>query len=70
VGERPADLSNARTLPDYVVVDAGLFYHGGRLSLDLSFKNVMNETYFIGNGSSFIFPGEPFSVLGRVAWSF
>lgn len=70
VGERPADLSNAVTLPDYVVVDASVFYRRGRLSLDLNFKNVTNETYFNGNGSSFIFPGEPFSVLGRVAWSF
>jgi iron complex outermembrane receptor protein len=70
VGERPADLSNAVTLPDYVVVDAAVFYRRGRLSLDLNFKNVTNETYFNGNGSSFIFPGEPFTVLGRVGWSF
>ena len=59
VGERPADLSNAVTLPDYVVVDAAVFYRRGRLSLDLNFKNVTNETYFNGNGSSFIFPGSP-----------
>jgi iron complex outermembrane receptor protein len=73
VGERPADLSNALTLPDYMVVDASVFYRRGRLSLDLNFKNfknITNEIYFNGNGSSFIFPGEPFSVLGRVAWSF
>jgi outer membrane receptor protein involved in Fe transport len=65
-----AGAPDALILPEYVVVDARLFYHHGRLSLDLSFKNVTNETYFNGNGSSLIFPGEPFSVLGRVAWSF
>jgi len=70
VGERPADFSNAVTLPDYVVVDASVFYRRGRLSLDLNFKNITNETYFNGNGSSFIFPSEPFQVFGRIGWSF
>ena len=70
MGERPADLSNALTLPEYTVVDAAVFYRRGRLSLELNFKNVTNETYFNGNGSSFIFPGEPFRVLGRVGWRF
>jgi iron complex outermembrane receptor protein len=70
VGERSTDLSNALTLPDYVVMDAAVFYRRRRLSLDLNFKNMTNETYFNGNDSSFIFPGEPFQVLGRVGWSF
>ena len=51
-------------------MDASVFYRRGRLSLDLNFKNVTNETYFNGNGSSFIFPGEPFQVFGRIGWSF
>jgi outer membrane receptor protein involved in Fe transport len=52
-----------------VVLDAAVFYRRGRLSLDLNFKNLTSETYFNGNGT-FVFPGEPFSVLGRVGWSF
>jgi iron complex outermembrane receptor protein len=70
VGERPADLSNTVTLDDYVVLDASVFYRRGRLSVDLNFKNLTNETYFKGNSSGFLFPGGPFTVLGRVAWSF
>jgi len=69
VGERPVDLGNSVTLSDYVVLDAELFYRRGRLSVDLNFKNVTDETYFNGNGT-FNSSGEPFSVLGRVAWSF
>jgi outer membrane receptor for ferric coprogen and ferric-rhodotorulic acid len=69
VGERPVDLSNTLTLSDYVVLDAAVFYRRGRLSIDVNFKNLTSETYFNGNGT-FVFPGEPFSVLGRVGWSF
>ena len=69
MGEREADLSNTLTLPDYVVLDASVFYRRGPLSLSVNFKNLTDETYFNGNGN-FIFPGEPFSVLGRVALTF
>ena len=38
------------------------------LSVSVNF-NLTDETYFNGNGNV-IFPGEPFSVLGRVALTF
>jgi iron complex outermembrane receptor protein len=69
VGERMIDLANSLELPDYVVLDASVFYRWGPLGAQLNFKNLTDKTYFTGN-SRFVQPGEPFTVLGQLTWNF
>jgi iron complex outermembrane recepter protein len=69
VGERMVDLANTLELPDYVVLDASLFYRWGPLAAQVNFKNLTDKEYFTGN-TRFVQPGEPFSVLGQLTWNF
>jgi len=66
VGERMVDLANTVELPDYVVLDASVFYRWGPLTAQINLKNLTNTTYFTGNFRSQIQPGEPLTVLGQL----
>jgi iron complex outermembrane receptor protein len=69
VGDRMLDLDNTLELPDYVVLDASLFYRRGPFGAQVNFKNLTDKAYFTGN-SRFVTPGEPFTVLGQLTWNF
>ena len=62
-GEQFASFSQNVTLPDYVRVDAALFYDvSERLSLQLNIENLFDENYYpSAHGDNNIQPGDPFS---------
>ncbi len=71
VGERPGDLDNTFTIPDYFRTDAAIYYQRNQFRAQLNFKNLFNTRYFeSANGRNRIFPGAPFEVLATVGWEF
>jgi iron complex outermembrane receptor protein len=70
VGDRAGDLDNSFALPDYTVFDAAVFYRYGPLNVQVNLKNFTDEVYFTSRSRTFVEPGEPLTVLGRVTWRF
>ena len=71
VGERPGDLDNTFTIPDYFRTDAAVYYERDQFRAQLNFKNLFDVGYFeSANGRNRIFPGAPFEVLATVGWEF
>jgi len=71
VGEREGDLANTFTLPDYTVVDAGVFYETESLDASLNVSNLFDKDYFIGSFSrNQVHIGEPLTVRASVSIKF
>ena len=71
VGEREGDLNNTFSLPSYVRTDAAVFYRRGRLRASLNFQNLFDVEYYVSARNDVrVIPGQPFTVLGRIAWEF
>ncbi|WP_202924966.1 TonB-dependent siderophore receptor [Myxacorys almedinensis] len=71
VGERQANLDNTFSLPSYLRTDATIFYQRDRLRASLNFQNLFNVDYFQSSyGELEVFPGEPFTVQGKISWEF
>ncbi len=71
VGERPGDLDNSFTIPDYFRTDAAVYYERDQFRAQLNFKNLFDVRYFeSASGRNRIFPGAPFEVLATVGWEF
>ena len=62
-GEQFASFSGNVTLPDYIRVDAALFYTvSDRLSVQVNIENLFDEQYYpSAHGDNNIQPGRPFS---------
>ena len=62
-GEQFASFSQNVTLPDYVRVDAAIFYDvTDRIAVQVNVENLFDETYYpSAHGDNNIQPGRPFS---------
>lgn len=71
VADRPGDLDNTFTLPDYFRTDASIYYRRDKFRVQLNFKNLFDTRYFeSAGGRNRIFPGAPFEVLATVGVEF
>ncbi len=73
VDNRPGDLDNTYTLPNYFRTDAALYYRRNNWRVQLNIENLFNIEYFTSStfGSRLgINPGAPFSVRGTIAVDF
>ncbi|MEH1835221.1 MAG: TonB-dependent siderophore receptor [Nostoc sp.] len=71
VGDRQGDLENTFTLPSYVRTDAAIYYRRDNWRVGLNIKNLFDVYYFeSSSGTTGVFPGAPFTVLGTVSWQF
>jgi iron complex outermembrane receptor protein len=71
IGDRQGDLANTFELPGYTRTDAVIFYNRDRFRAALNFRNLFNTDYFISAQSrARVFPGEPLTVVGSLAWEF
>ncbi len=67
VGRRFGSLDNAYELPGYLTLDASASVRlSTALMLEVFAQNVADETYFTGNSSVTVYPGEPRSVYARL----
>ncbi len=67
LGDRPGDLINTFTLPQYTRWDAGLFYTRGRVYSQLYVENLFDERYASSSIDQFqVFPGAP--INARADW--
>lgn len=73
VGERPGDIDNSFTLPDYFRTDAALFYKRDNWRAQLNVENLFDIDYFPSTsyGSSlYVNPGAPFGISASFAVEF
>ncbi|MEH1840122.1 MAG: TonB-dependent siderophore receptor [Nostoc sp.] len=71
VGDRQGDLENTFTLPSYVRTDAAIYYRRDNWRVGLNIKNLFDVYYFeSSSGTTGVFPGAPFTVLGTISWQF
>jgi iron complex outermembrane recepter protein len=71
VGDRQGDLDNSFTLPSYFRTDAAIFYKRGRFRIALNVSNLFNVDYFeSAYGNLSVYPGQPFTVQGKISWEF
>jgi iron complex outermembrane recepter protein len=71
VGNRFGDLNNSYQLPSYIRADAALFYKRDNWRLQVNFRNLFNQNYFVSNFSDrFVTPSAPFNVSGSFAIQF
>ncbi|MGD1950160.1 MAG: TonB-dependent siderophore receptor [Leptolyngbyaceae cyanobacterium] len=71
VGDREAEIPNDVVLPSYVRGDASIFYNRDNWQAQLSFQNLFNTDYFESTqNTGLIFPGAPFTVVGRISVRF
>lgn len=65
------DTHHTFDLPEYVRVDAALFYERENFRAQVNFNNVTDERYFSGSYNNvYVLPGAPFNVSASVAWKF
>ncbi|MEM9807793.1 MAG: TonB-dependent siderophore receptor [Cyanobacteria bacterium P01_D01_bin.56] len=71
VGDREAEIPNDVVLPSYVRGDASIFYNRDNWQAQLNFQNLFNTDYFDSTqNTGLIFPGEPFTIVGRISVRF
>jgi len=71
VGDREAQIPNGLVLPSYVRGDASIFYSRNDWQFQLNFQNLFDTNYFESSQNTrTIFPGAPFTVVGRVSVRF
>ncbi|ESA33722.1 hypothetical protein N836_20690 [Leptolyngbya sp. Heron Island J] len=71
VGDREAQIPNNVVLPSYVRGDASIFYNRDNWQAQLNFQNLFNTDYFESTqNTGLIFPGGPFTLVGRVSIRF
>lgn len=71
VTEVQANLANTYQLDAYARVDAAVYYQAGpHARLSLNVKNVLDEEYYNTAAGNFVYPGEPLTLLGTVAFDF
>jgi iron complex outermembrane recepter protein len=71
VGDRQGDLDNSFILPSYFRTDAAIFYKRERFRIALNVSNLFNVEYFVNSNAAFpVYPGQPFTVQGKISWEF
>lgn len=71
VGDRPGNLDNTFTIPDYFRADAALFYQRDNWRAQLNLENLFNTEYFVSSdGFLGVTPGAPLTVSARVSVEF
>ncbi|WP_017652819.1 TonB-dependent siderophore receptor [Fortiea contorta] len=71
VGDRPGDFQQSFILPSYFRTDASLFYKQDNWRIGLNVKNIFDITYYVETqGRNIVYPGEPFTVIGSVSFTF
>ncbi|MEH2263860.1 TonB-dependent siderophore receptor [Nostoc sp.] len=71
VGDRPGDFEQSFILPSYFRTDAALFYKQDKWRFGLNFKNLFDVNYYVETqGREVVYPGEPFTVIGSVSFTF
>ena len=71
VGDREEEIPNDFVLPSYVRADASLFYERNNWRAQLNFRNLFDKEYLeSAQNTNAIYPGAPFTVLGRVSVEF
>jgi iron complex outermembrane receptor protein len=71
IGDRAGDLENTYVIPSYFRTDAAIFYNRDRLRIALNFRNLFDVNYFeLGSSSTRVNYGQPFTLLGNIAWRF
>ncbi|MEO0517530.1 MAG: TonB-dependent siderophore receptor [Cyanobacteria bacterium P01_A01_bin.116] len=71
VGDREAQIPNEFVLPSYIRGDASVFYKRDDWQFQLNFQNLFDTNYFeSAQNTNLIFPGTPFTVVGRVSYQF
>ncbi|MEM7593899.1 MAG: TonB-dependent siderophore receptor [Cyanobacteria bacterium P01_A01_bin.83] len=73
LSDREGDLDNSFTLPGYFRTDAALFYKRDNWLAQLNIENLFDIEYFASTNFDSrlgVNPGEPFTILGKVAVDF
>ncbi|MEH2381419.1 MAG: TonB-dependent siderophore receptor [Nostoc sp.] len=71
VGDRPGEIDKSLTLPSYFRTDAALFYKQDNWRVGLNFKNLFDVNYYVETqGRNVVYPGDPFTVIGSVSFTF
>ncbi|MEH2177847.1 TonB-dependent receptor plug domain-containing protein [Nostoc sp.] len=71
IGDRPGDFEKSFILPSYFRTDAALFYKQDNWRVGLNFKNLFDINYYVETqGREVVYPGEPFTVIGSVSFTF
>lgn len=71
VGDRQGDLENSFEVPNYLRTDASVFYERGPFRAAINVRNLLGIEYFETAESDLrVNPGEPFTVLGTISWTF
>ncbi|MBH8577768.1 TonB-dependent siderophore receptor [Nostocaceae cyanobacterium CENA369] len=70
VGERQGDLNNSFSVPNYLQLDAALYYRRNNLRLALNLKNLSDVRYFTPRSATQVYPSDPFTVVLTVGLEF
>ncbi|MBW4646859.1 MAG: TonB-dependent siderophore receptor [Goleter apudmare HA4340-LM2] len=71
VGDRPGDANGSFILPSYFRTDASVFYKQDNWRVGLNVRNLFDITYYVETqGRTIVYPGEPFTVIGSVSFTF
>ena len=72
VGDRRGDFDATYRLDAYEIIDAVLFYRNDNMRIALNFNNINDVRYIESAGSNRtnLSPGEPFTVLGSIDYTF
>ena len=71
VGDRPGEIDKSLILPSYFRTDAALFYKQDNWRVGLNFKNLFDINYYLETqGRDIVYPGDPFTVIGSVSFTF
>lgn len=70
VGDRAGDLQNSFVVPSYTRTDASIFYNREKFRVALNFRNLFDVDYFNAQSDLRVRPGEPFTVIGSVSFTF
>ncbi|MEH2290678.1 TonB-dependent siderophore receptor [Nostoc sp.] len=71
VGDRPGEIDKSLILPSYFRTDAALFYKQDNWRVGLNIKNLFDINYYLETqGRDVVYPGDPFTVIGSVSFTF
>ncbi len=58
-------------IPSYFVLNGGIFYNKDKFNININFKNILDETYWLGAYDYFrSFPGAPRNITASVGYKF
>ncbi|HEK20959.1 TonB-dependent receptor [Mucilaginibacter sp.] len=71
VGKRNLSINTAQSIPEYMLVNAAVYYTVGKLQLQFNANNITGKKYWVG-GYDYIrlFPGAPSNYLATLTYTF